>query len=292
MNTSTTANSALPTAQSDSFSWKRVGMIFRYVYPGLKKQILLFPVLSVLIGLCMLFAPIDITSSMSIAISIAYVLSPIGLAHKDFKPTMGMLPVTTGEKAAFLFGYFWIAVPLLLYLPLLIMFGAAHLFTPSRVAYFMQMYDLGLNIISPVNLVLTQFVAMAFQTMVLYVVINSSVNRILKGVATGICIYFGFVFVSAFGVGFYMAYKMVDYMEENPAFFENLGEQFMEYDGATTEEILGDPKALEKVAEVMGSDSYIGVLINNFLICVSLFAVALLIVEIVLICKKLKRGGF
>lgn len=267
-------------------------MIFRYVYPGLKKQIIMFPILSLLTGLCLIFAPFDLTSFLSLVISAAYVLAPIGLAHKDYQATMGMLPVKASEKLAFLLIYFWIVVAALLYLPMIAVSGIAYMMDFAKVQFLYNIYSVSLSMISPVNVVMCQFVAMSFQMMVLYVVTRATVNRTMKGIVTGICIYFGFVFVSAFSAGFYFAFKMVDYVENNPGVSETIDEQLDAIEINNPEELYENPQALRQIVEILEGDTMIREFINGFIMCISMLGLALLIVELVLIYKKLQKGGF
>lgn len=277
---------------SDRFSWKRVWMLAGYVFPGLKKQLIFFPILSLLAGLSLVFAPFDITSICASVIFFAYILSPIGLANKDFKSTIGMLPVKASEKFTFLVAYFWLVVPLLLYLPLTIIFFATQYIDPVKTQVIFRIYYLGFGMLSWLNIILCQFMSVAFQTSVMLVVINASANRTLKGIVMGIGVYIGFIFLSAVSAGVYFGYQMVNAVHNNPELESRLEEEFRNLELQSSDDVFNNPEALEALSSIMGVDTAMGHFLNHYLTWVSAIAILGLIVELVLIFRKLKKGGF
>lgn len=286
------SESVITLAAVDRFSWKRVWMLARYIYPALKKQLICFPILSIVSGLTLVFAPFDITSMLGIAIFFAYALAPIGLANRDFRLTSGMLPVKASEKFVLLMGYFWIVVPILLYLPVGIIFGASHIFNPAKVHAILRVYYLGFGMLSPANMVLSQFFSTAIQVSVLLVVLKTSVNRTVKGIVTGIGVYIGFIFLTAISATLYFGCRFVKMAKEDPELEKNIMQQFQSIGDVTSDDILNDPGVLESISSVMGADTMMGHFLNNYLMCIEGASILALIVMLVLIYRRLQKSGF
>lgn len=282
-------------AVTDSFSWKRVLMIARYVYPGLKKQTIAFPIFSLVLGLSMVFAPFDFTTVFSLCISVAYMVAPIGLCNRDFQSTMGMLPVKGSEKLVFLLAYFWICVPLLLYVPSISIFLVTTFVDPEKVKAVLNIYNMTFGIMTPANMALSQFLGMSFQTFVLYIVVKATTNRTFKGLAAGIGIYVAFVFLAGVAGGIYFGAYAIKKFESDPQLAEMIHEQFQDleqYDNMDPESLYGNNQLVDAVMDVMGVDTWLGSFINDFVLCMSLLGLVWLVIEVALIYKRLNRGGF
>lgn len=97
-------------------------MLFSLYYPTLRWQIFGYLLLSVVVtGLMALgqrlghiMFPVTVSSFI---LGLAYYLAPISITRRDYRPISSILPVTTGEKTAFLLLYFGVATYLLLFGP-------------------------------------------------------------------------------------------------------------------------------------------------------------------------------
>lgn len=102
------------------FSWKRVEAIARFFYPMLRKQMVIYPIVSlVLYSLALGAAYLKWTDVLWTApvsvIAFMFYLSPLVLTRRDSRMTVTMLPATALEKSLVLIGYFLVVIPLLTY---------------------------------------------------------------------------------------------------------------------------------------------------------------------------------
>lgn len=112
-------------------------MLWGYLYPAVKTQMIWFPLLSLVAGLLM-WAMLSVSlhlfvlaSVPSMLLGFAYFFSPVALIRRDYHNTTAQLPVTAGEKFAVLMLYFVVGVPLLLNIPYYLAVALMYVFTPE-----------------------------------------------------------------------------------------------------------------------------------------------------------------
>lgn len=160
----------------EKFSWKRVGMMWRYMYPAVRKQLIWYPVLSVVTAI---FGAVVLSISLkllivaqlpTILIGFLIFLAPIALVRHDYHHTTALLPVTAGEKLMVLFLYFGIGTTLLVNVPYYLTCFVACLVNPDLVAIiksFIAEYTYGTNLVLfslesyPINFSLTGVVLLS-----------------------------------------------------------------------------------------------------------------------------------
>lgn len=124
-------------------------MLFRLYYPMLKWQIVGYLILSIAVAgiitlgqfLGHLTFPITIGAFM---LGVAYYVAPVVLTRRDYRQISTILPVTTGEKMAFLMLYFGAGTYLMLNGPLYLL----HFVLPDYVPCYTEIYSdkVGLSI--------------------------------------------------------------------------------------------------------------------------------------------------
>ncbi len=103
------------------FSWRRVGMVVKYYYPTLRKQMIWYPAvaagLCLIVSLLQLFGDTVANSSMGLlgAMSFMFYFAPVVLCRYESRLTTTLLPVTAAEKMVVLMVYFFVVIPLLLF---------------------------------------------------------------------------------------------------------------------------------------------------------------------------------
>lgn len=135
------------------FSWHRVVMTGRFYRPLLARQIIWYPVASLLLSLiaygCSFVESLEPLGATALgAISFMFYLAPLVLTRYDDRMVAAMLPTTAAERWAFMMLYFFIAVPLLLLVPMAVLEVVAHFTTPGH-ALLQQFYSERLLGMSP-----------------------------------------------------------------------------------------------------------------------------------------------
>lgn len=115
-----------------AFSFDRIINIARYYYPMLKRQIILYPIAGIVVGILNLtaaFTPVGILFSgiINSAISFLYTFGPVVFARRSSLVIETMLPATPREKASFVILYSLIGIPLILYVPFYLVIGIGHI---------------------------------------------------------------------------------------------------------------------------------------------------------------------
>lgn len=114
---------------NSKFSWDRVNMIARYYYPSLKIQLLLYPLVSAVFGILTYISTKGNMDIHVMGVMGVLVLGIIGMTQpfmlyfapgflvKSSRDIDVSIPALWTEKATFILLYFFVAVPILLYLP-------------------------------------------------------------------------------------------------------------------------------------------------------------------------------
>ena len=116
---------AINTQTQSKFSFHRVAMVAGFYYPIFKKQIWFYPAVSLAFGifsflLQYLLEPYSISgffnALMSMVLALMFFWAPCVLGNEGRELEVS-LPALWKEKAAFIIGYFFVAIPILVYGP-------------------------------------------------------------------------------------------------------------------------------------------------------------------------------
>lgn len=192
-------------SHNDSFQWRRVWMLAKFYYPILHKQIIMMPIVAAISTFVIAFTLENEQSPMFLTLcsfptAFMYYFAPIGLARKDSRPISNQLPVTAGEKFVFLMIYF---IPVVYLLTSGAMFLSALLFFPLNskafefVSNLFETFDREFGFSPWTAILLTQMIFL--QSCVLYGVVTSKKNRMLKGIVNGVAGFLFFLLLCGFG---------------------------------------------------------------------------------------------
>lgn len=120
------------TPATDRFSWKRVAMVGRYYYPALRMQIILYPLISLAIGIATYTTRLWSLSALieafygilAVALSFMYYWAPTVFSRSNGRAIEVMLPARSSEKAAFILLYTIVGISALVWLPQLLCYIA------------------------------------------------------------------------------------------------------------------------------------------------------------------------
>lgn len=281
MNTTITENAGL-----NRFSWRRVWMIARYVYPAIKWQIIGYPVATFVLTVIYVAAmatglrSVNVAAASGLLIGMMFYLAPLAMANRDFRSTMAMLPVTAGEKMAFLLLYLWGYMLLVTNGINFCVTNLVSLVLPSvecQGAYLMYQYKI---LLTPLTIVAGVVMSWGFEVFCLYGVVSARSNRMGRGILYA-ALGFGIYIVTSIVAG---VWGVIRFFETNPDAadtFAALGKD-TEYlrDGVMTPELMDS--ILVFVREIM--EPLYGMMCTVALICMC--------VLISKLYKKLKIGGF
>lgn len=282
-------------ALGDGFSWRRVAMLWRYVYPGLRWQVIWYPVVALFCSAVYVMAMFVGTTSYNIAASMGMVLTmmtylaPLSLAGRDFRSTIGLLPVMASEKLVFLLLYFCGYILLVTSgISVLATYMSRWLFpeVQENVMYILSSFK---GLASPITLLGCTIMSMALILCTLYGVLSARTNRIGKGILFAVIGFVVYCLVSVAGaVGYGIRYikgHSKEYLEER---MRAIGEEVVNKDIDPEQFELQDlsPQAFDMVVDMMREvvEPLYGVLaIVSLLVGMSLAWV---------IYRKMKKGGF
>lgn len=105
---------------SDRFSLQRLGMVARFYFPRLKKQIIFYPLLSLItvlltVGAAKLeFVPTSLLTPLGLLSTLLLWLGPAVFTMQEGPETEALLPAKGSEKALFIILYSIVGIPLLI----------------------------------------------------------------------------------------------------------------------------------------------------------------------------------
>ncbi len=209
----TTINSTdNPSTYIDRFSWQRMWDFGNLFSNSLKRQLLVYGLLSLISAIfCLL--PLSAATQMGLfsmfgsVLGFAYYLSPLVLSKwGDTRMVMNMTPALPIEKFLFFMIYFLILLPIVVFLPTLI---AQYFYLKIPAVQTVQMLKV-LKLSFEYEYTISKFVdGGAIVLSCFYVVLNCNGNRTLKGVLAVLGILFGLGIVGAicgFVMGFHDGY--------------------------------------------------------------------------------------
>lgn len=126
---------------TDRFSWRRVGMVARFFYPKLRSQIILFPMMAVALSLWVYLMPNTfvlkdmLTGFMYLAVTLMLCWASGKFAGSN-RQCETMLPALWSEKALIVVVYSLIVVPLLLFVPQMLVDYVASLIDGDTLTLF------------------------------------------------------------------------------------------------------------------------------------------------------------
>ena len=193
-----------------SFSWRRFVAVARFYYPRLRIQILVYPLIAVFFSICIVIATNYesfelLTAPIVMAINAMIAFGPITFACRKGLETETVLPATATEKCTFILFYGIVAIPLLILLPMLLMYFI--LPVDRSLEYIIQLISKSQNmfISKTYGLSLIQYCAPAITC--LWSVMALKNNRVVMGIV------WTFVYNTVLGItgavyGAYMAFKI------------------------------------------------------------------------------------
>lgn len=112
----TSATTSLPA--TDRFSWRRVGMVARYYYPSLKRPLIIFPLLSLAVGLFSILSlrynfDLFYSGTLSTILTFTYYWSPVIFNRIESSQLTMTLPCRWSERATFVMIFALLGLPLL-----------------------------------------------------------------------------------------------------------------------------------------------------------------------------------
>lgn len=197
---------AYPQVVND-FSWQRVDMVARYYYPSIRRQIIIYPAISVAVGIATFFmynSPIStiFAGILSMVLSFMFYFGPIVFTRRSDRAIETMLPATSGEKATFLLLYSFIVIPLLVYLPQFLIQRILIWTIPSN-DLFMTINDLTSKFVGK-TFGLSMAQSLVPLATCLYVVMRVKNNRAILGMVWAVVSLIGMGVISAI-YGVYIA---------------------------------------------------------------------------------------
>lgn len=108
-------------SNTDRTSWRRVVMVGQYFWPVLKKKVIIIPIVSLLIFIAADFIGLNECNRPAVMLinmlTYLIILSPVFFAKRPSDEVFCSLPANGLEKCIFVFGYSYVIVPLLVFLP-------------------------------------------------------------------------------------------------------------------------------------------------------------------------------
>lgn len=195
---------------TNSFSWRRFMAVARFYYPRLRIQLLVYPLIAVFFSICIAIATNYesfelLTAPLVMAINAMISFGPRVFACRKGLETETLLPATATEKCTFILIYGLVVIPLLVLLPMLLMYFI--LPVDRSLEYIIQLISKSQNmfISKTYGLSLIQYCAPAITC--LWSVMALKNNRVVMGIV------WTFVYNTVLGIaggiyGAYMAFKI------------------------------------------------------------------------------------
>ncbi|MDE6383231.1 MAG: hypothetical protein K2K79_02635 [Paramuribaculum sp.] len=116
----TSATQSLPA--TDRFSWRRIGMVARYYYPSFKRPLIIFPLMSLVVGIFTLLSVryefnLFFSGTLSTILTFTYYWSPVIFNRIESSQLTTSLPCRWSERATFVMAIALLGLPLLLFTP-------------------------------------------------------------------------------------------------------------------------------------------------------------------------------
>ena len=185
--------------QSDSkFSFRRVGMVAGFYYPIFKKQIWLYPLVSLAFGIATFVLQYYPELSgfytffgglMSIVLALMFYWSPCIMGNEGREIEV-LLPALWSEKAVFILGYFFVAIPTLVYIPyILVKVMLMTFFIPQGaiVVFNPEVFSMS---IADVQIGLSSIDALVAMSTALFIMMNSRRRSFAKAAVLSIVTHF------------------------------------------------------------------------------------------------------
>lgn len=208
----------------DKFSWRRVWLVAKYMFPTLKKQLIMYPAVVVLFTLTGLlfyrFEWLDVTEIgiFNTLCGFLFYFAPVSLARKDNRFVMAQMPVRTSEKFVFLLLYYWIVIGLLT-------MGLGQVLNSiisSRSLLDIESQKILAEMTGIIGkkmdyiMIMGTFTGLAIQAFALYGVVHAKSNRMITAILYAIAAYVGMsllsgliaMFIALFGIWHYKIFSL------------------------------------------------------------------------------------
>lgn len=257
-------NSDAKEAIAPTFSWKRVLSLAHYLAPALRKQLIICAVSATVLSLLYVFFTYAEASRIAFTcysvIGLMFIMAPLGLGKADYRFTVAQLPVSAGEKLAFLLIYFWAVLMLVINVVPVVILSLFSISPETVMGSYVPFGDepAMLSVLGATS----YLISMVLQLFVLYTMVTAKGNRALRAVVGLIILYVVFMFAVFVLSVIHTAYELA----KLPA-------------GVNPTDLPADPQFM--------SHTLVGV----FIVVAALFVVfgAVLLVKLY---KRLKHSGF
>lgn len=218
---------AINTQTQSKFSFHRVAMVAGFYYPIFKKQIWFYPAVSLAFGifsflLQYLLEPYSISgffnALMSMILSLMFFWAPCVLGNEGRELEVS-LPALWNEKAAFILGYFFVAIPIMVYGPyILVKLLLAALFLPETMVLG---FEPGLFVvsISDIRVGLSSIDALVAMSTALFVMIYSQRRSFARAAVLSVVAHIGLGLITGIIVLLRLYYtgfdKLAEFAEKN-----------------------------------------------------------------------------
>ncbi|MDE5799505.1 MAG: hypothetical protein K2H74_00610 [Paramuribaculum sp.] len=183
----TSATQSLPA--TDRFSWRRVGLVARYYYKPLKRPLIIFPLLSLAVGIFSLLSmryniSLFFAGTLSTILSFLYYWSPVVFNRVESSQLTTTLPCRWSERATFVMPVALLGMPLLIFGPSYALSELGTYLYPDT--YTSQLARLGAEDTTffPDYIAISLKVVMGLMpfSVSLYVIYRARKNRVLKAI--------------------------------------------------------------------------------------------------------------
>lgn len=179
-----------------NFSFHRFVSVARFFFPRLKLQIIWYPIISFILGMatmaCMLSQSpglffLALTGDTFI-LSILLEYGPLAFAFYSSPEMETSLPATNTEKITFIFGYTFIAIPIMLLAPvtLIELMWNDKFFTPTMTE-ILKNINSAVGSLSCKNIIMSLFQYLFPMAVCLYAVMKHTSKRLAKGIIWTVC---------------------------------------------------------------------------------------------------------
>lgn len=209
---------------TDRFSWRRVGLIARYYFQPLKRSIIIFPLLSLAVGLFSLISMryeinIFFAGLLSTILSFVYYWSPIVFSNVESSQLTLSLPCRWQERATFVMLFALVAMPLLILVPsyLLNELGC-YLYTDNYVSMLARWNVNTDTSFLPdfIDILLKLSMSLLPFSVALYVIHRARKSRVLKAIAFSVVA----LITQTIVYGTFMGLLVVKEVMKNPEAFQ------------------------------------------------------------------------
>lgn len=179
-----------------NFSFHRFVSVARFFFPRLKLQIIWYPIISLILGAATMVCVLSQSPELfllaltgdTFILSILLEYGPLAFAFYSSPEMETSLPATNAEKTIFIFGYTFIAIPIMLWAPvtLIELAWCDKFFTPTMSEIIKNINSV-VGALSYKNIIMSMFQYLFPMAVCLYAVMKHTRKRLAKGIIWTVC---------------------------------------------------------------------------------------------------------